>query len=448
MAEAVQKARAAAADYTSKYDDALLCYDIYDEPTPVETGWYGSVAQALRQADPYHPITGVNNAHFAPFSGMVDVMSVDAYPITSDQSTFDVLIQRMTEARRDFKGPIWYCAQAFPWGGYYGGPFKNNRYPTYDEERSLSYLSFVLGANGIYYWSRSSCGMPDAEYAYPILWRSVFATAREIADLRDVLLAKPWPQKVHAGQAAVRLMAKQYKGDLYLVAVNTRLTKINADFSVAGLSAARVTVLGEGRRLDVQGGRFADTFEPKTTHVYTTCAAPPSVPDVTRTRAEIARLEHEREALVCRDIACVDTGAKVTVSFRPASLAHRSAALRFWDHIADGFPGSYFEVNGGIGQHVDIAFARPRTVSEVVVTTSANLGCEVSLRQGDQWTKIATVPKLTTGQPFRPGVSVATARYTFPPVIAAGVRLSLVKRAGEGELRVYEVEALDSASAQ
>lgn len=72
-----------------------------------------------------------------------------------------------------------------------------------------------------------------------------------------------------SAQVPIALMEKRYGGATYLFAVGMRNGPARGSFVVDGLPQRAVAeVLGEGRRLPVQGGRFADDFRPYDVHLY------------------------------------------------------------------------------------------------------------------------------------------------------------------------------------
>ena len=58
-------------------------------------------------------------------------------------------------------------------------------------------------------------------------------------------------------------IVKRHNGATYLFAVAIRKPPTTAEFTVQGLpERATAEVLGEGKRIPVRPGRFADSFEP------------------------------------------------------------------------------------------------------------------------------------------------------------------------------------------
>jgi hypothetical protein len=67
----------------------------------------------------------------------------------------------------------------------------------------------------------------------------------------------------------IDLMVKRHDGATYLFAVGMRNAPTRGAFTVPGLPAKAVAeAIGEGRRIVVEGGRFADDFRPYDVHLY------------------------------------------------------------------------------------------------------------------------------------------------------------------------------------
>ena len=72
-----------------------------------------------------------------------------------------------------------------------------------------------------------------------------------------------------APNVPVHLMAKRHDGAIYLFAVAMYHQETDALFQVPGLGThATAEVLGEGRRIPVEKGRFADRFKGYDVHLY------------------------------------------------------------------------------------------------------------------------------------------------------------------------------------
>ena len=63
-------------------------------------------------------------------------------------------------------------------------------------------------------------------------------------------------------------MTKRYGGATYVFAVNTTPNTTKASFTLPGVQRGTAIVIGEGRSIRVPFGRFSDSFNGYTTHLY------------------------------------------------------------------------------------------------------------------------------------------------------------------------------------
>jgi hypothetical protein len=130
--------------------------------------------------------------------------------------------------------------------------------PTPATVRAEAWLSIGGGATGIGY--------------FPNQWSSAIGqeiarTNREIKALTKALLAPAVPATVDNG--TVRVSARSLNGALYVIAVNTTISTVQARINVPGIAGRSASVLGRGATAvasDDQG--FSDSFGPLAARVY------------------------------------------------------------------------------------------------------------------------------------------------------------------------------------
>ena len=72
-----------------------------------------------------------------------------------------------------------------------------------------------------------------------------------------------------APEVPIDAVAKRHGGATYVFAVCMRGTAATGTFTVAGVPArAKAEVLGEGRAIEMNGGKFEDAFEGYGVHLY------------------------------------------------------------------------------------------------------------------------------------------------------------------------------------
>jgi hypothetical protein len=138
-------------------------------------------------------------------------------------------------------------------------PCRNHRNldPTPATVRAEAWLAIGGGADAIGYfpnhWSQT-------------IGNAVARTNREIKALAPALLAPIAGSSSDNG--AVRVSARTLNGALYVIAVNTTDTTVQARISVDGIAGRSASVFGGGAAVGADDKGFADTFGPLDARVY------------------------------------------------------------------------------------------------------------------------------------------------------------------------------------
>ena len=66
----------------------------------------------------------------------------------------------------------------------------------------------------------------------------------------------------------VVISTRTWAGAVYVIAVNASDGPADVTINVPSLHAEALTVLGESRRIDFNGGSFFDHFDPLDVHIY------------------------------------------------------------------------------------------------------------------------------------------------------------------------------------
>jgi hypothetical protein len=135
--------------------------------------------------------------------------------------------------------------------------------PTPASVRAETWLAIAGGADGIGY--------------FPNNWRDdVGAEIRDlnstITELAPALLSSK--QDAQSSQDVVKVGARALNGAVYVIAVNSSRSPVEASIHVSGLGGRMVDVLGEQRQLKTSDDDLiTDGFDPLAVHIYV--AAPP-----------------------------------------------------------------------------------------------------------------------------------------------------------------------------
>jgi hypothetical protein len=129
--------------------------------------------------------------------------------------------------------------------------------PTPVTVRAEAWLSIGGGADGIgYFPNRWNNSIGDA----------IKRTNREIKALTPALLAPD--ANVRADTDALRVSARTLNGALYVIAVNTSQTTVQAKITVEGIAGRSATVFGGGTPIAADAEGFSDSFAPLAARVY------------------------------------------------------------------------------------------------------------------------------------------------------------------------------------
>ena len=203
-----------------------------------------------------------------------DIVSFDIYPVASTRPEVSGklwYVPRGVERLRQWAGDdqvVWNCIECTR---IYSEDLK----ATPHQVKAEVWMSLIHGSMGLIYFVHEWKPKFN-EHALlddPEMLTAVTAINRQIHTLAPVLNS-PTVQKgvevvLSSPEAPVAAVVKQYGGAIYLFAVGMRDERTRASFSVPGLPAeATAEALGEGRTLDVRGGRFEDEFQAYEVHLY------------------------------------------------------------------------------------------------------------------------------------------------------------------------------------
>jgi hypothetical protein len=133
--------------------------------------------------------------------------------------------------------------------------------PTPATVRAEAWLAIAGGAAGLgYFPQRWSRPIGDA----------IRRTNLEIRALAPALLAPTVPAR--ADSDLIRVSARSLNGALYVIAVNTTSSPVQAKLSVEGIAGRSLTNLTDGGVVAADGDGFSDTLGPLAARVY---VAPP-----------------------------------------------------------------------------------------------------------------------------------------------------------------------------
>lgn len=289
----IQAAKLRAVVNRIKNDPALGVWKGADEPE------WGNIPlkpllrarQIIREEDPDHPVVIIQAPRgtvesLRKYDATGDIMGVDIYPISYPPGTHSTLTNKdislvgdhariISEAVQG-KQPIWMILQ-ISWSGVLK-PGKTLRFPTFPEERFMTYDAIINGARGLFYFggaNEKSLSARDEKLGWNwTFWKNVLEPVIEEIGTKSPLypaLTAPdstCPIKV-SGVDGIEFCAREANGELFLLACKRQGETQKVEFSGLPASLESGDVLYEApRTVEVNHGQFTDWFAPFDVHVY------------------------------------------------------------------------------------------------------------------------------------------------------------------------------------
>lgn len=245
----------------------------------------------LRRLDPNHPLCLIEAPRgtvetLRPYNAGCDIVGADIYPIGYPPGTHSLLpnkdismvgdyTDRMMEVAGGRK-PVWMVLQ-IAWSGV-AKPGKTLRFPTFPEERFMTYEAIIRGARGLLFFGGSLLQtMTPEDRALGWNWRFWRRVLRPVVEeigehspLYPALVAPDSPLPVRVTQGSgVELCVRETGGALYLLACKRSgpTEQVTFDGLPSGLAAGDV-LFEPPRTVRASAGRLTDWFAPHEVHVY------------------------------------------------------------------------------------------------------------------------------------------------------------------------------------
>lgn len=234
-------------------------------------GWYGRWYLNDIGGNDY---SGDNySLYYTEASEGADILSYDIYPVADTDSNIHGKLEYVPTGVKNLiewsggKKPVWNCIETTHIGN------ENNR-PTGDQIRSEVWMSIISGSMGIIYFVHEWYPefREDGIFNYADAVAAVTEINSQITELAPVLNSQSATGSVQAAssntQIPVDIMVKNYNGDIYIFSSVMQNSSVTAEFTVTGISAAAVDVLGEDRQITMTNGKFQDSFIGYGVHLY------------------------------------------------------------------------------------------------------------------------------------------------------------------------------------
>jgi hypothetical protein len=245
--------------------------------------------EKTRKADPSRPVLlnlgqGVANDQwvgraakredYPRYCEGADIISFDVYPVAGidkkDGGNYLWYVPKGVDRLREWtadKKPVWNCIECT----HISDPPAK---ATPEQVRSEVWMALIHGSRGLIYFVHEF--KPRFKEAAllddPEMLKAVTAINKQIRELAPVLNSPTVPNGAAAAssdpQVPVDVMVKRHGGATYVFAAGMRNAATRATFTVAGMQAGRVEVLGEDRTLVLKDGKLEDDFPPHGVHLY------------------------------------------------------------------------------------------------------------------------------------------------------------------------------------
>jgi hypothetical protein len=248
--------------------------------------------QIVKQLDPNHPLVIIQAPRgtiesLKRYNPISDITGLDIYPIgyppgahsqfvktNSEISMVGDYTRWMTEVA-ERKKPVWMTLQ-IAWSGVIKEG-KTLRFPTFPEERFMTYQAIINGARGLTYFGG---GLPkslsNADWKLGWNWRFWNRVLRPVIEeigtksqLYPALVAPESKLPISVTGQGIEFCVRQVGSDIFLLACKREGPTVTAEFSGLPKTASRGNVLfEEPRTIEVKSGKFTDWFAPFEVHVY------------------------------------------------------------------------------------------------------------------------------------------------------------------------------------
>lgn len=248
---------------------ALLAWYINDE---LGLEWLPKLKERYELVsllDPNHPALQAlcRPAEFGEYFETLDVIGPDPYPIPRHPVTMVAdWVEEAVEAMRSVK-PVWAILQIFSWRVYSGR--EEDRDPTYDEMRCMTYLALIHGATGVLYYSYydlftidRKAGLKASKELFEERFDRVRRVVGELRKLAQLILSGD-PVDLDVEPKAVHVKGLKLDDKLFILAANAGGKRAKLKIRLPnGIDRAEPLDLNGNPRGRIEEGTLTDTLEP------------------------------------------------------------------------------------------------------------------------------------------------------------------------------------------
>src|SRR5262245_51257871 len=254
--------------------------------------------QAIKEEDPNHPVVLIEAPRgtvesMRAYNPACDVVGADIYPIGYPPGEHSLLPNRNISLVGDHtrimmevaegKKPVWMVLQ-ISWSGVLK-PGRTLRFPTFAEERFMTYEAIITGARGLIYFggdNRGSLSPADEKLGWnwtfwkkvlrPVieeigsksrLYAALVAPNSALAIKVTLLTPALSPSEGEKEKTGVEFCARETGDELFILACKREGTTAKMEFSGLPPSAGKGEVMFESpRQVEARSVKFTDWFGP------------------------------------------------------------------------------------------------------------------------------------------------------------------------------------------
>jgi hypothetical protein len=250
------------------------------------------VYDIIKELDPNHPIVVLQAPRgtvetMKKYNVAGDIVGADIYPISfpmgkhsqyaKTNSTMSMVGDYTRIMREVSEGvqPVWMTLQ-ISWSGVLK-PGQTLRFPTFPEQRFMTYQAIINGARGINYFGGSiPGGLSEEDKKLGWNWRFWYSVLKPVikeigtkGPLYPALVAADSSLPIKAEGLGIEFCAREADDSVYLLACKREGVALKAAFSGLPKELHRGDVLfEEPRQILTTNGAFTDWFAPFDVHVY------------------------------------------------------------------------------------------------------------------------------------------------------------------------------------
>jgi hypothetical protein len=248
--------------------------------------------QVIKELDPDHPLVIIQAPRgtvesLRKYNPVSDITGADIYPVSYPPGKHSLFVKTNAEismtgdyTRRmmevvEGKKPVWMTLQ-ISWSGVLK-PGQTLRFPTFAEERFMTYQAIINGTRGLNYFGGGLPGGLSEEdrklgwnwHFWNRVLRPVIQEIGTKSPLYAALVAPDSKVPVKAKGTGIEFCVREVGDDIYLLACKREGATIQARFSGLPENATGGEMLFEfPRKVEIKQGAFSDWFGPFEVHVY------------------------------------------------------------------------------------------------------------------------------------------------------------------------------------